>query len=175
MIPKSTLEQFAEYPDCECLTWLSFADDSGFLGLVIAPTETIEEGVKWARTNNLNPGGEVMGNDRLYRNNAPDEFDIMKKYVGRLVSKDEALELVAILEKLSAGHVNNECESMLTLDEKMVQWIEEYEAGGGVVPELKIERLKALGKRASIDFTDFDNAAREVALRLENMLLEDEQ
>ena len=80
----------------DSLMWLSFCDDkkpegSQFLGVLIAPGDNIVEATLLAHHNGLNPGGEVLGVC------LPD--DKLREYVGRLLSRDEAITLAARLDK----------------------------------------------------------------------------
>ena len=140
-----------------CLTWLSFADDAEFLGLVIAPTETIKDGVTWAWENKLNPGGEVMGFDGLYREDAPIEFDIMSKYIGRLVPEKEAQELYDLLEEISSQYM---------LDDTFCYEMEENE------PLYECDFLEHWDS-IKMEFFDLYERIKSIALKLEDFIIKD--
>jgi hypothetical protein len=62
--------------------WLSFADDSGFLGVAIVQAGGIVEATRTARTLDCNPGGEV----RAY----PIDIErVPEQYRNRLLSEQE--------------------------------------------------------------------------------------
>lgn len=70
--------------------WLSFADESGNLGVaIVGPADDIASAAILAKMHDCNPGGEVLGFP------APPDIEplIMDDERFRLLSKDEALEL----------------------------------------------------------------------------------
>ena len=66
--------------------WLSFADDDGFLGVVILETLGFTHAFVECETRGINPGGEIRGFQV-----DPDNIDA--KYFNRLLNKEEAQAL----------------------------------------------------------------------------------
>lgn len=66
--------------------WLSFADDDGFLGVVILKTLGFTHAFIETKTRGINPGGEIKGFEI-------DPENIDAKYFNRLLTRDEAQHL----------------------------------------------------------------------------------
>lgn len=73
--------------------WLSFADDSGLRGVVIVHAGEFTEAVMECNLHNCNPHGEVQGVA------VPLECVIPAEYTYRVLSREQALELDALLLK----------------------------------------------------------------------------
>lgn len=81
----------------EQLWWLSFADESGFLGVALVRGASITEAARTAWAFGFNPGGEVLG----YPIPAEGEAFIVARdpgLLGRLLDKSEAMALGEALD-----------------------------------------------------------------------------
>lgn len=77
--------------------WLSFADPDlpkgkQFLGVIVIKAIDFLDAIKEASGKGINPGGEVVGNEVV-----GDLAKIPEEYIGRLLTRDEAQALDAIL------------------------------------------------------------------------------
>ncbi len=57
------------------LWWLSFADETHFLGAMIVDAATMEAAVRCAHRAGTNPGGTVMGSEIPPKTNPPRTFE----------------------------------------------------------------------------------------------------
>lgn len=74
--------------------WLSYADESGFLGALIIPAPDFIGACQIASITKLSPGGEVLGFE-IYNDEAKKKitlFDIM-----RLFTKEEAQRIADLI------------------------------------------------------------------------------
>lgn len=96
--------------------WLSFADDTGFLGVLIIKADDIIDACRKAHAQKLNPGGEVMG--IVFPPLTPEMYECLKPYTGRLLTMAEAKEvddkltpLVPEEDRADEGDVSVSCAS----------------------------------------------------------------
>lgn len=75
--------------------WLSFADESGFLGACIVPGADLIDAAGNAHALKCNPGGEVQG----YAIPQEDRPFLERKWMGRLLTREEAEAFSAELVK----------------------------------------------------------------------------
>ncbi len=70
--------------------WLSFADETGNLGITIVQAEEFVDAVGVAHVLGINPGGEVRGHS-FPSDNAAFMKEAMALGIGRLISRDEMI------------------------------------------------------------------------------------
>jgi hypothetical protein len=63
--------------------WLSFADETGFLGVCIVSAASLPQAAQVAHRLGCNPGGQIQGHT------VPEDIQIDSKWKQRLLSKEE--------------------------------------------------------------------------------------
>ena len=76
--------------------WLSYANDHGFLGVVILTAPTFIDACKISASLKLSPGGEVIGWELTNES----KHKINLSSILKLLNKKEALELVVSLDEI---------------------------------------------------------------------------